>query len=240
MKYLCDPEVIPTIVPGDIAAITSYAAHCAAFTSWLHVDIADGTFAPNTTWPYALPGQESELGNFRATVQLPHTLALEVHLMVSDPLSLGEALARAGFARIAGHIEAFTDAKEALRALDMWRGAGARDVGLALKLQTSLESLAEVVGQCDFVLLMAIAEIGSQGKSFDERVISRIEELHAAYPDMMVAVDGGVSEATIETLVRAGANRMSVGSAISKSADPAGTYMQILERAQRGCMPLVA
>ncbi len=240
VKYLCDPEVIPTVVPGDIGSIASYAAQCAAFASWLHVDIADGTFAPNTTWPFALPGQESELGNFRALIEMPPQLNLEAHLMVSDPLSLGESLARAGFARITAHREAFMDASEARGALDVWRRAGAREAGLGLKLHTPLEDIEALVEQCDFVLLMSIGEIGVQGKPFDESVISRIEELHARYPDLMVAVDGGVSESTIESLVRAGANRMSVGSAISRSADPEAAYAQILERAERGCAPLAA
>ena len=55
---------------------------------------------------------------------------------------------------------------------------------------------------------------------------------------LMVAVDGGVSEASVEELVRAGANRLIIGHALADSSNPAKTYMQILERAQKGCAPL--
>jgi len=85
--------------------------------------------------------------------------------------------------------------------------------------------------------MMSIARIGFQGQSFDERVLTRVEELHAKYPDLLVSVDGGVTEATVESLVRAGANRMTVGAALSRSADPAATYASILDRAMKGCAP---
>jgi 3-keto-L-gulonate-6-phosphate decarboxylase len=55
----------------------------------------------------------------------------------------------------------------------------------------------------------------------------------------MVAIDGGITEATVETLVRAGANRLCVGAAIASSADPARAYANIHERAMRGCQPVV-
>ena len=85
---------------------------------------------------------------------------------------------------------------------------------------------------------MSIGKIGAQGQPFDESVFSRIEELHATYPDMMVAVDGGVAESNVEALTRAGANRLCVGSAISKAEDPAAAYAAIHARAMKGCAPV--
>lgn len=237
MKYLCDPHIIPTLIPEGLSDIESYARECAVYASWLHVDIADGIFTRNTSWPFAPGTLPEEIESFAANVQLPPDMRLEAHLMTAEPGRLGERFAHAGFKHIIGHIEAFADAEEARSALDLWRAAGAEEAGIAIKLDTPVSAIADLIDACDVLHVMSIAEIGYQGKSFDERALTRVEELHATYPDLLVSVDGGVSEATVEALVRAGANRMTVGAALSTSTEPAATYVRIHERAMRGCLP---
>jgi ribulose-phosphate 3-epimerase len=119
-----------------------------------------------------------------------------------------------------------------------WKAAGAKEVGVSLLLDTPLSTIEEYADMLDVVQLMSIAKVGAQGQPFDESIFSRIEELHAMYPDMMVAVDGGVAESNVEALTRAGANRLCVGSAISKAESPAAAYAAIHERAMRGCAPV--
>ena len=233
MKYLCDPHVIPTVVPRDAAHIASVAAAVAPYSAWLHVDVNDGVFDAEVNWPYA-DGIDATLPLFNRE-DLPKTLSLEAHLMVVSPRELGVALAGYGFERIAIHREAFGDDAECVRALGAIRAAGADEVGIALKIETPLASLRGVIAQADFIHLMSIAEIGAQGQPFDERSLSRVEEVHAAYPDIMVAVDGGITEATVEELVRAGANRLLVGHALAESGEPEKLYARLLERAMRGC-----
>ena len=238
MKYLCDPHVIPTVVPRDIGQIESYAAFVAEYADWLHVDIDDGEFEMETTWPFRQPLQLEELDRFQSAVSVPKKISLEVHLMTLNPKELGERFARAGFRRITAHREAFTDDDSAREAMDAYRAAGAEEAGLAYKITTPLSAISSLVAACDFVHLMSIANIGSQGQAFDERALSRIEELHAEHPELMVSVDGGVTEATVEALVRAGANRLLVGHALSESEHPAKTYEHIRARAMKGCAPV--
>jgi ribulose-phosphate 3-epimerase len=237
MKYLCDPHIIPTVVPRSLAEIESYARSVAEYADTLHVDVGDGRFQPTVTWPFLNPGQLEELDAFTERTQLPLGLSLDAHIMAEDARSLGERLARAGFHRIAVHLEAFQQPDEARFALDALRVAGCAEAGLALKIETPLTAIEGLVGGCDFVHLMSIAIIGSQGYAFDERALSRVEELHAAHPDLLVAVDGGVTEATVEELVRAGANRLMVGHVLAESAEPAAAYARIHERAMKGCTP---
>ena len=216
------------------ADIEAYAERCTDFSTWLHVDIADGAFVQNMTWPFTNPAQQKELASLRG-MQIQKNVRLEAHLMTAEPSQLGEKFARAGFVRVSGHVEAFQSDDETRAALEIWRAAGATEVGIAMKFSTPLSVLESIVDACDFLHIMSIQEIGEQGHEFDERILSHVEEIHALYPDMMVAVDGGVNEATVEELVRAGANRLMVGNALAESANPAKTYMHILERAQRGC-----
>lgn len=216
-------------MPRDFRHLGECAAGAAAYASWIHVDVMDGDFAPNSQWPEVHADMQSAV--------LPQDVSIEAHLMVREPLHLGTLFARAGAGRVMAHIEAFPEGAGASDALAAWKGAGAREAGLAIRIDTSISALASVASLCDFLQVMSIAEIGYQGKPFDERAISRVEELHALYPDMMVGVDGGVSEENVEALVRAGANRLVVGGAIMQSDNPEKAYADIHTRAMKGCLP---
>lgn len=241
MRYLCDPHILPTnTCPGDLAELARRTEAFADFAPEIQLDISDGLFSPVTSWPYN-GVQWSELEDMAASgTQLPmaERVGYEVHLMVQEPEQLGILLAQTGVRRIMPHVETLDDVERARETFAAWKAAGAREVGLSLLIDTPLESVAPYADVCDVIQLMSIARIGAQGQPFDERSLTRVEELHAAYPDMVVAVDGGVSEANIELLVRAGANRLCVGSAISKAPKPSEAYARMLERAQKGCAPI--
>ena len=74
---------------------------------------------------------------------------------------------------------------------------------------------------------MSIATLGYQGAAYEPRVVERIQELHAKYPKLVIEVDGGVSGKNIAELVRAGARRFGVGSAVMKASDPTAAYTQL-------------
>jgi ribulose-phosphate 3-epimerase len=61
---------------------------------------------------------------------------------------------------------------------------------------------------------MGIDTIGFQHQPFDAKVIDKIKEVRAAYPEIPISVDGGVSLENGSALLEAGANRLVVGSAI--------------------------
>ncbi len=223
-------EIIPTnTCPRDFAEMSKRSDFFAQFTGWVQLDISDGAFTSALSWPYG-ERQWDELESLAAgALDLPSAppLQYETHLMVEEPRELGMRLAEGGIVRIIGHVEAFADAKEILSALDSWRTSGAREVGLALLLDTPLPVLEPMIGACNVVQVMSIATLGAQGAAYDARAIARIKELHTKYPDLVISVDGGVSEKNIAELSRAGARRFGVGSAISKASDPKAAYEKL-------------
>lgn len=228
-------EIIPTnTCPPDLAEMAQRSAFFARFAEWVQLDISDGAFTSVRCWPYR-EGQWDELESMAVhALELPSAppLRYETHLMVEEPRELGLRLAEAGILRIIGHVEAFADANEILSALDSWRGAGASEVGLALLLDTPLPVLEPMLGVCDVVQVMSIATLGKQGAPYDARAALRIEELRAKYPDLVIEVDGGVSEKNIAELARAGATRFGVGSAITKAPDPQAAYEHLKATAE--------
>lgn len=214
-------EIIPTCVPMQIADLSRCADSIRSFVQAIHIDVDDGIFAPARTWPY------SEGGTREAFHSLDLNLFMEVHLMVSAPRDVGIAFAHAGVSRIIAHIEAFADVNEAFEALAVWRASGVREVGLALLKATSFDAIEPIVPSCDVVHLMSIATIGTQGIPYDPSAPARIAEFHARFPETLISVDGGVSEKNIADLVRSGARRFGVGSAISRAPNPAAAYVSL-------------
>jgi pentose-5-phosphate-3-epimerase len=228
-------DIAPTnTCPLDYPELVRRSTAFAKFSPKIHLDISDGKFTSVTSWPYG-EDQWSELENManqRVALPLSKIVEYEVHLMVQDPLRVGTYMARVGGHRILGHLETFVGSHAVKEAFSAWRAGGAEEVGLALLLDTPLSALEEYASQCDCVLLMSIPSLGKQGAPFDERIYERIESLHAKYPELSIGVDGGVGEANIKKLIQAGANRFGVGSAITKTPDPAAAYTHLLETAR--------
>ena len=220
-------EIIPTCVPLNEADLSLCARAVSSYSSRIHIDIVDGLFAPACTWPYSATGKFEAFDLSGAA-----DLQKEIHLMVKDPLAIGKQFARSGAFRIVGHVEAFSSANETQRALLTWRKDGAQEVGLGLLMGTSLDVIEPYIAMIDVVHLMTIAWIGTQGIPYEPRSVGRIAEFHARYPETSISIDGGVSESNIIDLVRAGAQRFGVGSAILKAKDPAASYAHLKRMAE--------
>jgi len=215
-------EIVPTVVPKTIEDIVRIASRYRSFAKTIHVDVADGIFAPNTTW---MPN----VGD-----KFPEGVSFEIHLMVSNPHAVGVAYAKAGATSIIGHSEAFQTADNARAAFSDWKAAGVKSVQTAALFQTPLESVSPYVSISNFILLMTIGSIGVQGIPFEESGIERVRKFKNMHPEALIAVDGGVSEKNIGRLAHAGATHFCIGSALSKADSHSATYRRLEELATRG------
>ncbi len=213
--------VVPTIVPDSLEDIRRMRERYAGFLTALHVDAADGVFAPNVTW---MPHSGETLPDFKI-------IKYTAHLMVKEPRMAGLAFREAGAQGLEAHAEAFASAQDGLATITLWRKEGVPEVAIALLFHTPLEAVRPYLSAVDYVRLMTIARIGTQGIPFDEGSIARVTDFHRKYPDMPIALDGGISEKNIHALARAGAVSFTAGSAIAKSSDPAATYQHLLSLA---------
>lgn len=229
-------EIIPTnTCPKTLEELTVRSTAFSSYAPVVHLDVCDEQFAPTRSWPF-FEGQWHELEVMGVgTNKMPllnAPLQYEVHLMIENPLSAGVAFARAGVSRIIAHVEAFRHADGARDAFKMWRVSGAKEVGLAILMDTPLDTLRPFADICDEFLVMTIATVGKQGIPFDERGIERVKELYKRHPEVVIAADGGVSEKNIKQLGKAGATRFCVGSAIEKMQNPAQAYSSLLDLLQ--------
>src|SRR3989344_555969 len=216
-------EVAPTIVPDSLEDIRRMRERYAGFLTALHVDAADGVFASNTTW---MPEVDEKLPD-------AESIWYVAHLMVKSPRAVGLAFLAAGARGLEAHAEAFSSPEDGLATFAAWRAAGAQKVAIALLFQTPLEAVEPYLGVCDYVRLMSIARIGKQGISFEEKSIDRVAEFHRRYPQAIIAVDGGVTDANIQALARAGASSFAAGAVLAKSSNPIATYQHLLSLGNR-------
>lgn len=228
-------EIVPTnTCPPTLTELERRSHLFSGFAKSVQLDIGDGEFVPDTSWPYA-KGQWDELERMAMSLQkLPYSdiLHYETHLMVEEPTLIGELLARLGCARVIAHIETLADVAAARYVFSAWKTMGASEIGLTALIDTPLLALKPLIAECSVVQLMSIGTLGRQGAAFEPRVVPRIKELRAAYPHITIAVDGGVSADNIVELVRAGATRFGVGSAISKAEDPKAAYEKLFSLAE--------
>lgn len=211
-------EILPTSVPRTRDDFLFDARTISTFTNRLHLDVTDGDFTKDHSWPFYERGMLGEV----TFADVP-PLFIEVHLMVKEPRELGLKFIDAGTRRLIAHTESFASPVDMQHTLEVWRSRGA-EAGLALLIDTPIHKFAPQAEICDFVHLMTIASIGSQGIPFDARGMDRVRVIHANFRGLTISVDGGVSEQNIGEMVRSGARRFSVGTAVMKAMEPSAAY----------------
>ena len=189
----------------------------------VHVDVMDGRFVPNIT--IGLPVVEG----IRKATPLP----LDCHLMIVEPLRYAADFVKAGANWVSIHQEADPHLNRTLNAI---RQAGGK-AGVVLNPGTPVETLVDLVGDFDFVLLMSVNP-GFGGQSFIPRVLDKVKRLDALRTErgvpFLIEVDGGVGLKNAADLVRAGADVLVAGNAVFKAADPREAATALLDEMGRG------
>ena len=206
--------IVPAIIPASLDDIASTIDRVAPFTHEIQVDIVDGVFVPFTSWPYTTGAPIASLSNYTKEHMV------EVDLMLMEPERVIQEYVDAGARMVVVHLESVRD----LETIISLRKANDFKLGFSINNDTPFNTLTRVLEQADYVQLMGIARIGSQGQPFDERVLERISVLRKTYPTLLISIDGSVNIETVGKLAHAGANRCVSGSAILNQKNPEEAY----------------
>ncbi len=222
-------EIIPAIMPRSFGELREYAERLSGLVSAIQIDVMDGVFVPEKSWPYTDSDYEGflRLAEGDESLDAWAEMDFEADLMIANPEMEIDNWVGIGARRIVLHAESTLELGETLsrfkdRAHERHEGDyfdKPLEIGVALNIDTPNELLSHWIRDINFVQFMGIARIGFQGQPFDERVLEKIRSFRAEYPDVTISVDGGVSLETAPRLIEAGTTRLVVGSAIWKSED---------------------
>ncbi|MBQ6436477.1 hypothetical protein IJJ27_02865 [bacterium] len=200
-------KIIPAILESEIEKVAQKLdlVRLDGSADTVQIDIIDGQLSPQlTVTPY-------DLKNLDWT-----GIKADFHLMTEDPLDYVWELAAQGeqlpVRAVFGQVERMSDQKAFLQAVkdQGWLA------GLALDLETPLESIDDASWKILDQLLLLAVPMGRQGQKFDERIwekLHELEHLSAQYGvDVPVVVDGGVNPTVIPKLREHGVEAVAVGS----------------------------
>ena len=174
----------------------------------LHVDVMDNHFVPNLTFGLPMVKRMQEIA----------LKPLDVHLMIENVDVEAVKFAEAGVFSVTFHLEAANNAFSIAKDI---RATGAR-AGLAIKPNTKLDEVIELLPHFDQILVMTV-EPGFGGQALIEHTLEKVSKarrhIDAEKLDIWLQVDGGIDESNIERVASLGADTFVAGSAVFKASD---------------------
>ncbi len=210
--------VVDAISPDDYAARIERVK---PFATRLHVDISDGVFTDTKTigpsQVYGIDGAE-----------------LDLHLMLDRPSANIETIISLAPSLVICHFEANDNLPaifDQLRACDI-------KVGLAIKPDTTIAQVADLLPQVDSLLIYTGSSLGRNSQpetdEFQMGQLEKIAEARAINPSLEMGVDGRVDQSSAKLAIDAGADVLNVGSFIQNSDDPEMAYEALKAIAEGG------
>jgi ribulose-phosphate 3-epimerase len=194
----------------------------------LHVDVMDGHFVPNITIGPPV------VASLRKATRLP----LDVHLMIENADQFIPAFVDAGADWISVHQEACIHLH---RTLELIRNHGANP-GVVINPATPVQTLGEVLGMVDHVLVMSVNP-GFGGQKFIPATLDKVRKLGtmrtAKRANFRIEIDGGIGIDTIAEAVRAGVEILVAGNAVFGQGNPRENTQRLLKLAAEATLQKV-
>lgn len=210
-------KIAPSILASDFSKVGEEVGRLEkSGADLIHCDVMDGNFVPPITF-----------GAQMVKALRPHTkLPLDCHLMVRHPETHIENFAKAGADIITVHVEA-CDIPELFKQIE---GYGVKKSAV-VNPETDVEELFPAAETADMLLLMSVHP-GWGGQKFIPETLKKLEKLRnycvkIGRGELDIEVDGGITEANVDDVIKAGANVIVAGSTVFRSPDMAATITRL-------------
>ena len=173
---------------------------------FVHLDVMDGVFVPNTTFDDKLV---KELRNKTNKV-------FDVHLMIEKPELVLDKYYDAGADYVTFHLEACHNALNVIKEYKQKN----KKIGLSIKPNTNVKALDEYLQYLDLILVMSV-EPGFGGQKFMDSSLDKIKYLKEQKEQngykYIIEVDGGINRSTAALVEKAGCEAVVAGTYLFKS-----------------------
>jgi ribulose-phosphate 3-epimerase len=215
-------RIAPSVLAADFGSIRDQVREAEiGGADCLHMDVMDGHFVPNLT-----------IGpDIVAAVRDAVNIAIDSHLMITNPLDYVEKFVRAGSDIVCIHVESQGDTAETL---DLIHDLGAA-AGLTLNPETPLSDIEPYMDKCDLVLVMTVHP-GFGGQKFMPEPLEKCREVAARW-GIPVAVDGGVGTKNAGLCAASGAEILIAGTAVFRRGDISRAIEELRHSAGHSSIP---
>lgn len=201
--------ICPTVLANTPDEYRHQMERLAPFAVRVHIDLADGVFAPTKTiavddvwWP----------GGVRA----------DLHVMYKNPFRHAQLFIDLQPQLIIVHAEAEGDfgafAERAHR-----HGI---EVGVALKHETGPDVIAPALPYVDHVLVFS-GNLGHFGGQADQRLLAKVLHLKQMKPSLEIGWDGGINDQNASLLAAGGVDVLNTGGYIQHAPNPRAAYEKL-------------
>ena len=223
--------IAPSILAADFRRLGEQVSECiAAGIRRIHVDVMDGHFVPNISMGPLVVEALRPLAQQAGAV-------LEVHLMIDEPDRYLAEFSRAGATAMTVHFEACPHIHRTVHNI---RALSAQP-GVALNPATPLMMLDDILPDIDVALLMSV-DPGFGGQKFIAATVDKVARLRAilvrrGLERVEIEVDGGVGEANIAELARAGMTIAVAGTSVFNDHKSVTESIRVLRTACAAVAP---
>ena len=172
---------------------------------FVHIDVMDGSFVSQITFGHPV------IKCIRPLTKLP----FDVHLMIEHPERQIESFKEVGADYITFHYEAVEDLSMINTIIDQIHNCGIK-AGLSIKPKTPVSAIEKYLSKLDLLLVMTV-EPGFGGQKIIPECVTKVSQLVEIRKNenlnLLISVDGGVNENTIQSVIDAGSDVIVSGSA---------------------------
>jgi len=214
-------EIIPTILVDNFKEVEAKIKAVEKYVNWVQLDIMDGVFVNNETWPHSVvPGVAKRGKKYFQEIEklkkLKTNVKIEAHLMVQEPEKEFDQWLKV-VDRIIVHFESkITNRELGIRKLIEKAYKNKKGIGLALNPETHYAVTTPFLKDLDLVLLMAV-QPGWGGQQLKGWVLEKAEALRKIWPKGNIEVDGGVNDENATKVIDSGVNLLCAGTYIYRS-----------------------
>ena len=203
-------SIVPTILSDNKLDYRAQVEKINTFTRRVQIDVTDGIFAPASTLDVT-------------NVWWPKNWEADLHLMAARPSDNLDTILKLNPSLCILHAETQEDL---LPIFEKLKEAGIK-TGVALLPSTYPGNVKQYIDVVDHVLIFA-GQLGGQGGQADLMQMEKIALIRNMKPEVEIGWDGGANLSNVRALSHADLDVINVGSAISKAADPAGMFQELV------------
>ncbi len=206
----CMAEIAPAVLAESPQQYRHDLEIATSVSDRVQIDLVDGSFASNTTINLV-------------QAYWPDAVRADLHLMYNDPYEHVSTIIAQNPHLAIIHIEAKNMDEESIAGMRTDIQSMGVGFGIAVLPDTPVEAIAPHISDIDHVLVFT-GELGHYGGQLRFDCLEKISQIKHLNGRIEVGVDGGITDETAETVVKAGADVLNVGGFIQNATHPKDAY----------------